>query len=542
MRTRTIYREVERITSKQRRRSSSAAERDLVAQATDVTSVLGNFGGVSGFQGANWNTTRGYVYWPTLDPKREYDAWSRVEIARKTHWLCGNIGFPRRIIEGLTNLIVGTGLNVHVNTGDTKWNALSQARYRARSRSPIAYSVNGELGGVGMQRLAVKTDLKDGDAAIVFAKSQAGGPLRTLYSGLQISNAIGQPDLDQSKWKDGIFYDSLERAAFYRFPDYIGGTYTDIPAQNVRFLKRMESPGQRRGMGIMTHCVNKMIDREEIGTALTQGIKQSSQIGYYMTSDSDEKRRGAAAAARGRNTRTINTPSGKVTVKLVYGSGGEIVSLPKGCDIKTLLDARPSPNVADYVENMIRDMSWGCGVSADLLWNIYKLGGANTRYVLADAQVFVQTEQQRLIDSWLAADYVWSTSLDMQLGLLPPCEDPEWWKHGWVPPARMTVDYGRDGKIMLDYHRFGLLTTPRFYALQGLDAREEYSAEMDYVEWRKNEMNRRQLTPDDMRMYEPRVGNEVITPGAESPGAEVPPKTKGAKPGDEGFDEDEEET
>jgi capsid protein len=474
-------------------------------QEITVVPLQASYGGWgrSGYGAANWSPDRGMVYWPTLNGRQEISCYTRTEIARKVHAICANFGLPRRVLGGLTNLIVGSGLRPQAITRDTEWNELAEAAYNSRANSPLTYSVNGRLTGVQMQRLATMTDLKDGDAAIVFSESANGGALRKLYSGLQIRNA--DTTLDQSKWTDGLFFDSLDRVQAYRFPDAEGPGFTDIPAQYVRFLCRYESPDQARGVSVLAHAVNRIIDVGEIWRFVTQGIKRSQEIGYYLGQTAGEKNQalGIKAAMEGRNTLIIDNADGtKTKVKLAFGSGGEVPTLPPGVDIKTLMDERPHQNSRDFVdESLIRDICAGTNLSADLLWNIYKLGGANVRYVLADAQVFVSTEQQRLVDSWLTQDWIYTIAKEIKAGRLRACQDPQWWKHGWVPPARVTVDFGRDGAIFLRWFQAGLITSERLYALGGQDAREELAKDLDLVAWHKAEMAKRGLTWDDIKNF-----------------------------------------
>ena len=266
-----------------------------------------------------------------------------------------------------------------------------------------------------------------------------------------------------------------------------------------------------------------------------QGIKNSSRIGYYLTSSDDEKRQGMDAALGGKKTK-VQTPNGPVTLKLVYGNSGEIVSLPKGVDIKTLLDQRPHPNSREFVDDFIRDVSWYAGVSSDLLWNITKLGGANVRYILADAQVFVGRAAgpgRHLARPGL----VWTLALEMKYGRLRACQDPEWWTHGWVPPARVTVDYGRDGRVLLEFYKSGLITTERFYSMQGQTARDEVTKELDFIQWRKKEMATRGLTADDLQLYNQRLpAAHPAVGGGAMPADEVQPDPEQEPDGDD-FDE-----
>ena len=458
--------------------------------------------GGSGYQGANFSTNRGYIYWPTLDPRREIDTYSRLEIARRVHFLCANTGFPKRIIEGLANLIVGTGLSPQATTKDKKWNQLAQDSYWSRSHSASTYDVSARLTGVQAQRLMVKTRLRDGDAAVVLSSSQSGGALRGFYSGIQVGNPS---NANNDGWIDGLKTDSLNRISAYRLMDANGEKSTDIPAESMCWLVRYDSPGQLRSISILAHAVNKMVDITEIGTATTQGIKTAAQVGYYIASQAAANTSGGSMlqAIKQAKQAGLPVPSNDVTAQKIFqvGSGGEIMELPVGREIKTLLDTRPHPNTMEFIDYLIRDISWGTGISSDLLWNIYKLGGANTRFVMADAQTYVQTEQQDLVDTWLARDWVYHCAKEMKAGRLPRCSDPSWWLHNWVTPERITVDFGRDGQVILKKWASMLLSTERVFQMAGQDAREELSKEMDLTVWIKEEMAARKLTPVDFQIF-----------------------------------------
>ncbi len=472
--------------------------------ALPTITVPSSMFGVSGtgYQGAQWSPNRGYIYWPTLDPKRELNQLTRRELARKIHFLCANVGLPNRLITGIRNMVIGTGLVPRAITRDRVFNLAATKYFENRASSALSYDVTAKFSGWEMQRQAYDTRLKDGDAAIVYTKSEAGRTLRKLYSGLSIGNGNDQR-LAQDKWIDGVFLDALERPALYRFLNDQGQRSRDIAAQDMVFLGRYPAPGSIRGEPILKHAANKLTDIVEVHSSWMQQIKNSAMIGYYIAAaqtqtSAQSMPNEVLKQLYASQAKQVETSDGrKVTLKLVMGNGNEIAELPPGYDIKTLLDQRPHPNQKELLEEFIRDISWGAGMSSDLLWNIYKLGGANTRFVLSDAQTFVEVEQDSIVYGWLMRDYVQEIADGLATGALPPCEDPEWWAHGWVPPARQTVDFGRDGRIFLEEYNRGLITTERYFALKGQDAREEFIAECDFAEFRRAEMKRRNLTEAD---------------------------------------------
>lgn len=513
---------------KRRKKNLPAIKPGGMQTITIPASMFGVAG--TGYQSAQWSKNRGYIYWPTLDPQRELNQLSRREITRRIHFLCANVGFPNRIIVGIRNMVVGTGLVPKAMTKDRAFNRAATKYYENRASSALSFDVTGKFSGWQMQRHAYETKLKDADAAVVYSKSQSGRTLRKLYSGLNIGNSTNQ-NIDQERWIDGVFLDALERPSIYRFLNSDGERSRDIAAQDMAFLARYPAPGAIRGEPILKHAANKLIDITEIHASWMQQIKNASTIGYYLAAQSTpvNAQNMPAEVLRqvfGKQTKTVETADGKkITLKLVLGSGNEIVELPPGYDIKTLLDQRPHTNQTDFLDEIIRDISSGSGISSDLLWKIYKLGGANTRYVLADAQTFVEVEQDDLVYGWLIRDYVQEIADGISTGAIPPCQDPEWWQHGWVPPARMTVDFGRDGRIYLEEYSRGLITTERYFALKGQDAREEFLAECDFAEFRRDEMKRRNLTEADFAYQRSTTSVALLDPAKTDP-EEVDDSTK----------------
>jgi hypothetical protein len=52
----------------------------------------------------------------------------------------------------------------------------------------------------------------------------------------------------------------------------------------------------------------------------------------------------------------------------------------------------------------------------------------------------------------------------------------DWWKVDFIPPARATVDFGRDTKALLEIVRTGAMSTRRFAEMHGMDEEAEEDA------------------------------------------------------------------
>ncbi|MDR1304264.1 MAG: phage portal protein [Verrucomicrobiales bacterium] len=458
------------------------------------------FIGGGGYQGAAWTNQRGYVYWPTLNPRREADKYSRLEIARRAHFLCANTGLAKRLINGVTNYVIGSGLVPRAETKDIEWNQLAEVSYYERARQAMTYDVSARLTATQAQRVMLATKYRDGDCAVVYSESQSGGALRAFYSGVQIGGG------EDAGFVDGLKTDRLNRVQKFRLLDADGDAERArvISADNVRWLAKYDTPGQLRGISALAHAVNNLLDLTEISAANKQGIKTSAQVGYYIATAAQQSGGGGMVETMKRERQRANGgDNNTVSADKIFfhGTGGEIVELPAGRDLKTLLDSRPHPNSIEFMDAyLIRDIAWGFGISADLLWNISRLGGANTRWVLADAQVFIASEQTDLVDAWLAFDFPYHCAKEMAAGRLRRCRDWQWWSHSWLTPERITVDFGRDGNVILKKWQSFLISTSRVYGMLGQDARDEMSDELDFIAWQKEQMTKRGLTAADLQL------------------------------------------
>ena len=58
-----------------------------------------------GFQSAGTSDSRGYIYWPTTDTRRQITTWTRFEVARKIQFLYNHFGFIRRLVNGMSRML-----------------------------------------------------------------------------------------------------------------------------------------------------------------------------------------------------------------------------------------------------------------------------------------------------------------------------------------------------------------------------------------------------------------------------------------------------
>jgi capsid protein len=457
-----------------------------VQGSSEWSGLVGGWGYGGGHQAADQSRGRGFVYFPEFDTRKEISSYTRMEVLRKARYLYANVGFARRIVNGISRMVAGTGLMPRPMTLDKEWNKLALARIEAVFGSASTYDLSGKFNFYRAQRAKLRCRYKDGDVATVLTRDPRTGRAATaIYEGHQ----IGSGRLAEGEEKtvfDGIRVDRYNRMVAMRLLEPEGTGFSEVPAASALLLADFERPAQNRCLSIFSHAVNHLLDKTEIDSYYKGSIKNSARIGYYIGSAKDTVPVANPKPGASAGNRTIVTGANgeKVSLEKVYSSsGGEVPRLDPGQELKMLLDERPHPNTLEFAEYLIRDASLGVDLSPELLWSIVKLGGANVRYVMAEAQSFIECEQQTLVDTTLGPEYIYFVADEMAAGRLRPCLDPEWWKHGFITPARTTIDIGRDGKLHLSQIQSGALTFRRFFGWQGLglDELDEWLDEMAYV-------------------------------------------------------------
>ena len=458
-----------------------------VAHASGVSGVPWGGGG-NGHQGADFSRLRGMVYFPELDTRREITSFSRTEILRRSRFLYANYGSARRMINGLARMIAGTGLTYQAATTDTEWNALAEKAYERATRSKYLFDLGGRYTGGTSQQATLRFRFRDGDCAQVFARDSATGSARfAFYEGHQIGSNQLTADDDAEAWRDGVLHGPHNNPIAYRL---LGdnGTHTDIAAGACLFQCDYERGGQSRGLSALSHAINHLLDAAEITGYIKTGVKLSNRHGYWIETAAGATALSTAGSRAGGGPPIVkvNTPDGPINIERIVG-GGEIPSLGAGQSIKFNGASNPHPNQLTLLDYLIRDVAWGLpfgGVSPELLWNITALGGANTRFVLADAQGFIDVGQQALVDDKQQPEMEMILACEMAAGRLRKCQDPEWWKALWIPPPRITVDFGRDGKLYLEQVKASALTFRRLHGWQGQDFDTEQDQWLrEYFSW-----------------------------------------------------------
>lgn len=507
---------------RRRSKSSSSFTRVNVHSPALVPSAA-----VGSFPGAEWSRDRGFVYFPTLDTEAEVDAWSRTELMRRTRAMYNGIGFVRGLVNGIARMVCGTGLTVQPTTSSSAWNRKAQRVFAARTGSREVFHLARKYSFASSQRAVVRGWMKDGDILNVFARTESGALRTALYEG----NQVGTGTSESKGWVDGVRLDRHRGAVVYRIlANTERGTQvgTDIDAMHCTLVTDYERVHQARGVSCLYHAVGRLLDRGEILAATTKGIKLSAGMGYAIETAAGSAGPQTGTLAPKRPTTVVQTPSGKKLTFEQLIESGAIEELQPGQTLKILHDQRPHQNTVNHLDSLIRDVSVGTGFFPETLWNASGLGGANTRFVMASAQSRIEELQEILVETYCAPTYLAYLADAIEEGELE--FHPEWFLHTWLTPMRLTVDFGRDGKLHIEQYRQGHITLRTLYGYRGEDWRIETDDYLDERAYMKAGAAKRGLTMAEA--YPHFYGTNV---GAQSEPA------KEDKPDKDEEDEEEEE-
>lgn len=457
------------------------------------------------FEGATQTNDTGFLWLPSFNAAEEVSSLSRSAITDRQAHLYRNNGRVRRVINCVTRMVTGTGLMPEPMTKDTAYNDAVKRLWAMDAESPKSFSLSGKFSCSRAQRALKRAQLKTGDSAMVAAMQDEGGFAPALYFALYDGTQIGDGMSKPPGMYDGVRVNQHDRALAYRILGRTSDgkqTQVDVDAQAVLFFGSNENIGGHRGVSCLAHAINDLVAIKDIHEALGKGIRMSSYQAWLIEQQLNTAPPvgGSAGANGGPRPQTIveDPKTGDPVLLEKFLGKGQIETLKPGQTARILHDQRPHPNVMAWDDAMMRTVVAGLDYPYEVIWKIEALGGANSRFVLADCQSKIEVDQEELVEQVLAPAYIMKLVNWEARGLLKPCEDPDWWMHEWLTPARLTVDFGRDGRIYIDQWVRGHITLKSLYGFRGEAWKRQTTQWLEEIAWRKAEMKRLGLDQNDL--------------------------------------------
>jgi lambda family phage portal protein len=456
---------------------------------------------------------RTLIYMPTVQPRQEFQSGTRTNIMRKARWLYNNVGLAARAVDGVARYTCGTGIIPAARSSDAAWNRQAEEMFEDTcGREAFGFDAAGQVNFYEAQHFICKHVAIDGDFFGQFVKSNDGRALMRFIGGESVGNAT--TGLAQDEWQDGVRTDKFGKPTLYRLlADETSRAFTDVAADDILHFHRPARIGYTRSPSWLSRAALHLHDMADIVAFTKQTFKLASQPAFIIKSP-DAMQVGMGAALKKQDAAT-----GSVTLDKLYGSSG-VVQLPPGTELQQFKNEHPGSNFQSFIDFLARDISWGIGLSPEMLWSVAGIGGANTRYVLADAQVFFSELQEWLINQFCRRFWKYWVWSEIQAGRLPLRED--WWRVDFIPPARATVDFGRDTKALLEIVRTGAMSTRRFAEMHGLDEEAEEDAAIAAAVRRKTKCQAAGLAVTDV--FPPAPGSPAPMQPATNPDPDEQPE------------------
>ena len=404
------------------------------------------------FEGSErYSHRRGHIIHGAADQQQNYNTGERVDAIAISRVLEGNSGLYRgacRLLGGYA--VVG---NPQSQSADRAWAEAAEQAFREWSKIP---EVTGRFTWLDVQRLWNYGMDRDGDIGTILTSE----PFPQLQL-VEAHRIVTPEDGERDQWVDGVRVNRVGRPVAYGVTD--GDGVRSVPATSFMLIgEPMRATGQRYECAWIAG-LNHIRDTKETVQLIKQVLKNESSIALIR------KLSGGTLSNTGVDDwQTGTTQTGTVVsdmLEKVYG--GRVPVLDLGEEIQSLATDRPSPNVAAFLEFVIRDFAVGNDIPFEVLWNPQALGGAAQRYVLVRFKRRIAC-RQAVIERHANRVWGWVVAKLAQRGDIPPLP-VDWWKLRWQKPAEITVDVGREQAQDRADFQGGLISPSEFFGKQGLD-------------------------------------------------------------------------
>lgn len=479
-----------------------------------------NIGG-SHFSGTRNDPGRGYVFMPSVDSREAVSRSARMELVRRSCEAHDNDPFVRGLIMNATRLVCGTVPKAR--TGDEAWDKAADAAWERATGTAEVFDVGGRFDGAALQKAIFHTKYRVGDGGVLLVQggSDGGTPRVQFFEGWQIGDDTKAKDRD--RWRDGLRVDRNGKAQRYRtlIPGEKGepAGHRDYSREDFVHFLDYERPGQKRGLPRTYHMLNGSLDQREVEYLWMGGIKSASQVGWYAT---NVKRTADGPRGFGQSYTQTNNRTGSGSARTEGGytrdsilNESTILELEQDQDLKILHDERPMPQQVDFLDYRKRGMAAGFGLPVEVAWNLANLNSANMRATLLLAQGFIDEERMwwscgpgRRLRNWVIAS-------EMKAGRL--AFNDRWYVHEWMPTARLTADFAKDGRVLQELADTGQFSPDRVGALAGID--QDREDEVTLRRWVKRREMASRSGFDVWQVWSRPNGGQVPEAGASGGGA-----------------------
>lgn len=411
-----------------------------------------------------YNPQRMWVYSPTLDAQKELSSGSRQELIKKATYLYNNSGLAGGAVDKIARLV--GPLQPQARTMDEAWNRRAEQAFGDACRN-AAFGVD-VAGFVNFDQavpLMVRQMAIAGDVFWQRITSSSGRGLFRIIPGENVGSPVGK---DEEGWVDGVQVGKLGKPIRYRvLKAPASQDYNDVRAEDMGgHVRRAYRVGYTRAPSWLARAANTLQDISEYLAFEKQSAKIGASMAMVITSPEAGQIGLGSSLVKGQSTSSQQP----MTVDAMT-NGSIIPQLKPGEKVESLINNHPSGNMQQFLSTLKEEISVGLGFSSQFLFDSTDAGGANQRWILEEAAGAIDEIRDIITQSFAAPFWRFWIWNEIESGRLPmPNDGEDWWRVDFTPPARLSVDFGRDGRLMSDLLLRGQISPQRYYALQGLDA------------------------------------------------------------------------
>ena len=430
---------------------------------------------IDAFDAARESTARTILPRVYPDAQRQITSYNRSILVQKFHLLRNNVGLLKHMINRTVAGAVGNGIAPKAVTNDDEWNKRHDEWFERVAMNPAAFDYEERRTFYRMQASVGRELVGPGEAFtnVVDVKGEYL-PRFQLIPGHMIKDGD-----NRRKTMDGLVLDtksSAVRAYAYVTSENYNAKTQYLDADNVLHVFDMERSGQYRGLPWIYHGINSLIDVGDLTALEKQAAKTHSAMAAVVKNNTGTVGTSGIAGRLSREFSLVDAAAQKEldpdfkNRALEKMLGGQIPFLSNGEELQLLTSTRPSAVFTGFLDWLVRDIAWGFGLPMEYVWKIAELGGANTRFVIDEAQIFFDWVGTLIIDDWSSKVRKRMVGAAINAGMLPACDDPEWpLKVHWQRPARGSVDRGREAQSDIALLEKGLLSHADYHARFGED-------------------------------------------------------------------------
>ena len=437
---------------------------------TPASSVSAEMWG--GYEAAMPSPMRALRFWPTVDARREVDAFDLYGCWTQARSLEANMPEVSKVVQAMVDLM--GWLDPLPATDDLAFNKAARALAKERLHRAGLFDLSGRLTWQAAQEWVERRAIVDGDCLVVLSRAADGGARFAFYDAPQFFDTP-----EGQHVQPGVITNAASRVLYYVLSGTNGKTVY-VPAYAAFLYSQKKDPARVRTVSEIAAAINNSSDLQDVQAFTKAGIKFSASYAVVETKDKDavraemqsawaQKRAGSCPAEPGAGSATAPTEQptcqpimpGAPVMPWAPRLDSNVVALGPGRKMEILHDHRPTNETTGFMDKLVATLAFSLGLDPAVVFFPEKLGSASARFTLG---VMGRTVRRRLRQRAELMQFMWEHFLACEIaaGRLQPCTAENWTAVRWIPQRDLTIDVGREINGMINASREGLADADRW--------------------------------------------------------------------------------